>query len=1022
MHGSNMRSIPKALFLSFLMIVLSFSAAISSLNESTELTDLEPLDEPLYTILPIADLNVSGFQEGSIFTDATLSSGHRHTCMILDNGSVSCWGDNTNGALGRPNPSSGWNFITTTPVLTSSFGAGRTAVAISAGGAHTCAILDNGSVSCWGDGGYGRLGNGGTSKQFTPTLTSSLGQGRTAVAISAGASHTCAILDNGSVSCWGYGSYGRLGNGGTSNQLTPTLTSSLGQGRTAVAISAGSSHTCALLDNGLVSCWGYGGSGQLGTHTIDELTPTLSGSLGNGRTAIALSSGSYHTCAILDNGSVSCWGGIAGTDGAYATPTLTGSLGVGRTAIALSSGYRFSCVILDNGSVSCWGEGDKGQIGNGFTSDQTTPTLTSSLGAGRTAVALASNDEHTCSILDDGLVSCWGYGGYGQLGNGGQTYSQTTPTLTSSFGTNSTAALSERDFNGNGVLNIFEQTPPSLVDCSVGQYGYYMCVDAPSGKYVPSSSARYATDCSAGTYNPNTGSTASTDCLDADAGYYVNLSAGISQSNQTACPAGTYNPNTGSTASTDCLDADAGYYVNQTGQNSQTACSAGTYNPNIGSTASTDCLDADAGYYVDLSSGTAQSNQTACSAGTYNPNIGSNASTDCLDADAGYYVELSSGIGQSNQTACSAGTYNPNIGSTVSTDCLDADAGFYVPTTGQSSQTQCPVGETTITTGSTAVNQCLPDFDGDNTVDDLDTDDDGDGVLDSIDQCLTADLNLTADNDGDGCDDADEDTDDDNDGILDVNDAFPLDSSESVDTDDDGTGDNADTDDDGDNVPDADDAFPLDPTESIDTDNDGTGDNADTDDDDDSVLDSDDAFPLDPTESEDTDNDGTGDNADTDDDGDDVDDSDDAFPLDSSESVDTDNDGTGDNADTDDDGDDVDDSEDAFPLDPTESEDTDNDGTGDNVDTDDDGDNVTDADDAFPLDSSESVDTDNDGTGDNADTDDDGDNVLDADDAFPLDSTKSKDTVSDEDSSIPGFTGILATLSLLSAAFIRRNE
>ena len=79
-------------------------------------------------------------------------------------------------------------------------------------------------------------------------------------------------------------------------------------------------------------------------------------------------------------------------------------------------------------------------------------------------------------------------------------------------------------------------------------------------------------------------------------------------------------------------------------------------------------------------------------------------------------------------------------------------------------------------------------------------------------------------------------------------------------------------------------------------------------------------------------------------------------------------------------------------------------------------------DDAFPLDSSESVDTDNDGTGDNADTDDDGDNVLDADDAFPLDPTESEDTVSDEESSLPGFTGVLAALSLLGAAFIRRNE
>jgi hypothetical protein len=87
-----------------------------------------------------------------------------------------------------------------------------------------------------------------------------------------------------------------------------------------------------------------------------------------------------------------------------------------------------------------------------------------------------------------------------------------------------------------------------------------------------------------------------------------------------------------------------------------------------------------------------------------------------------------------------------------------------------------------------------------------------------------------------------------------------------------------------------------------------------------------------------------------------------------------------------------------------------------------DGDGVLDADDAFPLDPTESEDTDNDGTGNNADTDDDGDNVLDADDAFPFDSTRSKDTVSDEDSSIPGFTGILATLSLLGAVFIRRNE
>jgi hypothetical protein len=182
---------------------------------------------------------------------------------------------------------------------------------------------------------------------------------------------------------------------------------------------------------------------------------------------------------------------------------------------------------------------------------------------------------------------------------------------------------------------------------------------------------------------------------------------------------------------------------------------------------------------------------------------------------------------------------------------------------------------------------------------------------------------------------------------------------------------------DGDGVLDTADAFPLDSSESVDTDGDGTGNNADTDDDGDGVLDTADAFPLDSSESVDTDGDGTGNNADTDDDGDGVLDTADAFPLDSSESVDTDGDGTGDNAD-------------ALPLDSSETVDTDGDGTGNNTDTDDDGDGVLDTADAFPLDSSESVDTDGDGTGNNADTDDDGDGVLDTVDSFPLDPTRSQ--------------------------------
>ena len=157
--------------------------------------------------------------------------------------------------------------------------------------------------------------------------------------------------------------------------------------------------------------------------------------------------------------------------------------------------------------------------------------------------------------------------------------------------------------------------------------------------------------------------------------------------------------------------------------------------------------------------------------------------------------------------------------------------------------------------------------------------------------------------------------DSDGDGVNDVEDAFPYDATETLDTDSDGIGNNADTDDDGDGVADEGDVFPLDASETLDTDLDGTGNDADPDDDNDGVLDSNDAFPLDSTETTDTDSDGTGNNADTDDDGDSVADSSDAFPLDSTETIDTDLDGIGNNADDDDDGDGVLDAVDLYPLD-----------------------------------------------------------------------------------------------------------
>jgi len=180
-------------------------------------------------------------------------------------------------------------------------GSGRTATDITTGGEHTCALLDNASVKCWGSGGSGQLGYGNTnnigdgSGEMGDNLTVvDLGTGRTATAISAGSSHTCALLDNSAVKCWGWYGFGSLGQGSTDNlgdgssEMGDNLTAvDLGTGRTATAISVGQYHTCALLDNSAVKCWGWNSSGQLGQGITSSLGDA-SGEMGDNLPAIDL--------------------------------------------------------------------------------------------------------------------------------------------------------------------------------------------------------------------------------------------------------------------------------------------------------------------------------------------------------------------------------------------------------------------------------------------------------------------------------------------------------------------------------------------------------------------------------------------------------------------------------------------------------------------------------------------------------------------------------------------------------------
>ncbi len=389
-----------------------------------------------------------------------LDAGGDHTCAILADGGVRCWGYDASGQLGYGNTNSVGDDETPASVGPVPFGAGRAATAIAAGTFHTCAILNDGSMRCWGFGGDGRLGYGNTSNLGdTPSTTPGklgpvdLGPGRTARAITAGAGHTCAILDDGSVRCWGFGANGRLGYGNTSNAGdTPASTPdklgpvNLGAGRTATAISAGGGHTCAILDDGSVRCWGFDRDGELGYGTlaigedIGDTPATLPDTVGpvnlGGHKATAVSAGGRHTCAILDDGSVRCWGYAGAGQLGYGntsnlgetlatTPEKAGpvSLGPGRTARAISAGLNHTCAILDDGTVRCWGYGLDGRLGYGNTHNvgdtpATTPDKVGpvDLGPGRMAVAISAGDLHTCALLDNGSVRCWGDGANGRLG------------------------------------------------------------------------------------------------------------------------------------------------------------------------------------------------------------------------------------------------------------------------------------------------------------------------------------------------------------------------------------------------------------------------------------------------------------------------------------------------------------------------------------------------------------------------------------------------------------------------------
>jgi Regulator of chromosome condensation (RCC1) repeat len=215
-------------------------------------------------------------------------------------------------------------------------------------------------------------------------------------AISVGGNHACAIVGGGTVMCWGFNDYGELGDGTLTSSTTPVAVSKLSG---ATAIAAGYGHVCALLSGGTVECWGVNSSGELGNGSnTDSPTPVAVSGL-SGVTSIA--AGPHRTCAVVSGGAVECWGYLSNSRVPVAVRGLAGV-----TAVAV--GDRHACALVSGGTVECWGWNDHGQMGNGTTNSSNVNVGPGAVSGLSGVTAIAAGDQHTCALISDGTVECWG--------------------------------------------------------------------------------------------------------------------------------------------------------------------------------------------------------------------------------------------------------------------------------------------------------------------------------------------------------------------------------------------------------------------------------------------------------------------------------------------------------------------------------------------------------------------------------------------------------------------------------------
>jgi alpha-tubulin suppressor-like RCC1 family protein len=332
-----------------------------------------------------------------------LALGFAHTCALRDDGTVWCWGDNSNLQLGSG------GVLQAQPVKIEGLGA---ASDLAAGAGYTCALLTSGDVACWGENSKAQLGKSASPPSAKPILVGLPGK---AIAITASlglAPYTCATLADSSVTCWGEADPSQR-CGGPIGALPATNPALAG----ATALVLGYHDTCAVFADGHLACCGENDQGQLGNKTTGTTTQTLGPTSPPLTKVTHAAMGEYHICAV-DHDAVSCWGDNVsgelclgqGASQAIATPTAVPLL---QGATMFSQGWRHGCALID-ARVWCCGDAGSGQLGNAGTTASSTPVT-----AGLNGVtAIATGWTHNCAILADHSVWCWGTDDRGQLGDG----------------------------------------------------------------------------------------------------------------------------------------------------------------------------------------------------------------------------------------------------------------------------------------------------------------------------------------------------------------------------------------------------------------------------------------------------------------------------------------------------------------------------------------------------------------------------------------------------------------------------